>query len=256
MRLRTSSRSVIMIHGFANSSDRARNSYASFVDTVAGTFWPDMPADIVSFFGLQWPGDHPSRIRNVISFPTRIGNATQTGYTLGRYLEAHLSSSKTVVIVAHSLGCRVALACAEYLATWAAPDSGPNVQAVVLLAAAVPVRDAMEPDGQFRLRHAGRYHVHHSRWDVALMLPFTSGNWLYDKAGVAIGRTGGPVGSRWDERLNTRHDHSAYWSAPSSAKAVLDEIHPAATKLLHEVSAEQSRISVPGWELPTSPNEF
>jgi hypothetical protein len=211
--LRASKRAVILIHGFANSAEKANASYADLIREVENSIWPHRIGETLNLFGYHWPGDHPSRFKNTASFSTRIGVAASAGHHLGALLES-LNQRPEVVIVAHSLGCRVALAALDYLN--GGSQSGARVSRVILMAAAVPVNDC-EGTGPFVARHAAHYTVLHSRRDRILQWCFPPGQFLFDEAATAVGRDGEPGGLRWDDRIDTRLGHSQYWSSTVAA---------------------------------------
>lgn len=214
-RLGTSGRAVILVHGFANSEREAEAAYQHHVRELERVMAP-VGLRGVSVFGFHWPGDHPRRIRNVASFSTRIPVAFSAGEKLGRLVE-ELPHWHEVVLVGHSLGCRVVLAALEYLRSRPA-GTGATVPAAFLLAAAVPVGEC-RPAAIFGDRYASEYVVLHSKRDRVLQFCFSPGAWLFDTADSPVGRAGDPA-ERWDRRLQTRFGHSDYWPSAEAAKEV------------------------------------
>lgn len=212
--LRGSSRAYILIHGFANSTAKANESYRSLIREVENTIWPGRIDKRSPIFGYHWPSDHPNRFKSTASFSTRVGVATSAGHHLGALLET-LDSRTEVVLVAHSLGCRVALGALDYLKSGHS-RRGATIRSVILMAAAVPV-DTCSGAEQFAGRYARRYTVLHSRRDRVLQWCFPPGQSLFDRAATAVGRNGGPDGLRWDQKIDTKLGHSQYWSSATAA---------------------------------------
>lgn len=225
-----SKRAVIFIHGFANSEDKAKESYTKMLASlsdVAGSQRLDAYAD---FFAFQWPGDHPFRLLNVPTFGARIGTAGDAGRALAALLGKARSDAQ-IILVAHSLGCRVALAAVAVLAADPPGDgAGINVGRVHLMAAAVPVTECRgEAAYATRAPHC-RYAVYHSLRDKALM-GFIVGQAPFDRPGFAVGFLGGPrpdggEADRWDRRVDTGFGHGDYWPSPSVASDICDDIVP------------------------------
>src|SRR4051794_24091940 len=91
----------------------------------------------ISIWGVHWPGDHESKAVSFAMFNDRIPKA----YTSGQMLSEQWLSDrrgKRIVLIAHSLGCRVALEAVRWLRTHSV--AGVEIDAVFLMAAAVPVR--------------------------------------------------------------------------------------------------------------------
>jgi pimeloyl-ACP methyl ester carboxylesterase len=126
-----------MIHGFANSQAAAEQSYRRLPARLAEYLWSREPAHMADFLGFHWPGNHRLPTVTQLSYASRIPAATNAGQAFGRLL-ATLHPSHEVILVGHSLGCRVLLAALEWMVR--AATSGPRISAAVLLAAAVPVR--------------------------------------------------------------------------------------------------------------------
>lgn len=222
-------RHVILIHGFANSQPDAEKSYGLFRRTLDYVTNTTVPERGIRLWDFHWPGDRPSehklfqKIGSAASYPARIGPAEQSGEALARLLLT-LSRRQEVVLVAHSLGCRVALRCLKYLRELGHAERRVRVTAACLLAGAVP-EQTCRPDQTFGHALAQcREVVLHSGEDTVLRRSFPLGQAIYGESGPAIGSTGGP-GGRWQERRNTHLDHGDYWGDELVAQVVGQLLH-------------------------------
>jgi len=222
VRDRDAERLVILIHGYQNSEDKAGGSYKKFRKLVrsvalggergAGAIWE-----------FHWPGNHTLWPVSVFGYPVRIGAARIAGDLLARRWLADRGSHQSVVLVAHSLGCRVALE-----TVWAILDEqqrgnydGARIEAVFLLAAAVPTR-LCAPGMAFANRYPdSKDHVFFSQNDITLRFTFNPGQYVGSERGVAVGRAGEPR-SRWTTRHDTRLSHGGYWKSQSVAAKVCE----------------------------------
>ncbi|HEY2794737.1 MAG TPA: alpha/beta hydrolase [Micromonosporaceae bacterium] len=248
--LESSRRAVILIHGFANKPAQAEESYARLATALVDALWPTRPQGLATFFGFHWPGNHPFPLVNQLTYSSRIPAATNSGHALGRLL-AHLPRTTEIVLVAHSLGCRVLLATLEWLIT-NEPDTGPRISAAYLLAAAVPVADAVGP-ARFADRYPGaRYEVLYSHRDHALGLAFAGGQALFDHRAEAVGRNGMPDRDRWDRRIDTGLGHSHYWRSPRTARSVAHSLSPFGLHLLPILPADLGIADYVQWVLESN----
>jgi len=246
--LQRTRRAVILIHGFANSQARADESYVRLAAGLADNLWLPRPERLARFFGFHWPGDHRLPVISQLTYSSRVGAATASGHALGRQL-ANLDPDVEVMLVAHSLGCRVLLAAFEWIVEQA-DGAGPRITAAFLLAAAVPVGECVPPE-RFAARHPGvRYVVLHSHRDRALMLAFRPGQFFFDQMAQAVGRYGLPERDRWDQRIPTGLGHSAYWRSPLIAQTVSRALSPFCWHLLPELPQPLGVIEDADWPLP------
>ena len=241
-------RAVIQIHGFANSPDRAEESYGRLATGLVDNLWPTEPDRLAGFFAFHWPGDHRSPVITQLTYASRVSAATASGQALGRLL-ADQPRSTEVVLVAHSLGCRVLLAALEWLLDQEA-GRGPRISAAFLLAAAVPVGECLPPE-RFAARYPdARYVVLHSHRDRALSLAFGPGQFLFDRMAQAVGRYGRPEVDRWDQRVPTGLGHSDYWRSPHVAERVARSLSPFGLHLLPTLPQYTGVIDDAAWPLP------
>jgi predicted alpha/beta hydrolase family esterase len=222
-------RAVILIHGFANSEAAASDSYRELLSGLRDVFWPQPPEHFAEFFAFHWPGDHPSPVHRFASYPARVPVAQAAGERLADRL-ATLRPGTEVILVAHSLGCRVLLTALAQLPGRPVGRRA-RVSAAILLAAAVPVVEC-DPSrrGRFheRLLDVRRYVVLHSRRDLVLALLFKRGQHQFDPetADEAVGRAGRPEHGRWTARIPTGLGHLDYWRSSAAAGQVGRAISP------------------------------
>ncbi len=215
-------RILLLVHGFANSEERAHASYEKFqAALIAATGFSTGTWGMVWEF--HWPGDYPNnKLMSFMTYPARIPAAAHSGDRLARFLHEspYLGRHQNLYIVAHSLGCRVTL---EAILAIDLLDNynGPIIREVVLLAAAVSVLDCAPGSGPFQpLGGHGREHVFYSRRDKALRRStFSLGQRAFGERGNAVGRDGMPV-PRWQSRTSTGLGHPDYWGDRSVARGV------------------------------------
>lgn len=227
---RDARRLVILIHGFNVSEQAARGA---FMDMRAGlrAAIPGGLGKLGAIWEFHWPGDHPSGWVSKGTYPARVYAARDAGRLLAEDWLAQRTQSEKVILIAHSLGCRVALE-----AVWAIrrlrergrPYDGPDVEAVFLLAAAVPV-DFCTP-GHVDMRYGtpltadSKEHVFHSRRDQVLTIPFEAGQGAIPEPGNAVGRRGLP-GNRWSSDWPKRLGHGDYWASREIANDIAGLLH-------------------------------
>lgn len=215
----------LLVHGYANSATGARNSWRAFLDGIAavkiGGWMPRNPT------GVQWPGDEPIVGLNQASYPMKIGVSCEAARRMDVYLRAMAGPDGAPVrlsIVAHSLGCRLAVELLECLAQ--PPGHAVVVDRVVLMAAAVPT-DRVDRGDALRegVDWAGGICALHSEGDQVLRLVFPIGETVGGDGffPTAVGRHGGPAATWLDTQQmahsGTLYGHSDYWAGLESAAA-------------------------------------
>jgi pimeloyl-ACP methyl ester carboxylesterase len=220
-------RHIILIHGFHNSEDRAQKAYAVFLDQMRqvtpvgrlGAIWP-----------FYWPGNHSNRLVSIASYSARVSDATEAGRLLAEYL-AGLRHRPEVCLIAHSLGCRVALETVARIKEVGGDYHGARITQVCLLAAAVPVVRCRSPYAFAAALPKSREHIFHSRRDLALRFGFRPGQGIYGEPGPAVGRDGLPA-KRWTTTTNTQLRHSQYWGSRDVAREIAEHLGLATARRL------------------------
>lgn len=180
--------------------------------------------------GGSWPGDHDNKVVSLLTYGAKVGVAIVAGKTLADGWLALRQAHQRVIIVAHSLGSRVALEAMLALrlddergAARVPPRryAGATVEAVFLMAAAVPVHLCTPHSAYLDLPwRACAEHVLHSRNDSTLRDAFGPGEWTANEHGPAVGLDGDPLG-RWSSQLPpTGLGHSEYWDSKDVARTI------------------------------------
>ncbi|HVZ78780.1 MAG TPA: alpha/beta hydrolase [Gemmatimonadaceae bacterium] len=217
---------VLLVHGYANSANAARESWTAFLQGIADETVGGWQPRVV---GVQWPGDEPLPVLNQASYPSKIGVARESAACVAEWLRSANGpggAPMTISIVAHSLGCRLAVELLERIAD----DPGAYnvvVDRVVLMAGAVPT---VRVDAGHELRDGAEFPhgtcALFSEGDDVLRIAFPIG----ETAGgdgffpTAVGRHGGP-GSTWTAAQQMAHSagglygHSDYWPGREAARA-------------------------------------
>lgn len=214
-----SSRLIILIHGYQNSVADAAKSYGLFRAALRSVLWIDNEEVLGSFWEFHWPGDHPSPVISMATYAVRVPEAKEAGRLLADYLDT-LHDARDVVLVAHSLGCRVALHAATLIHNKRQSYNGPLIGGLFLMAAAVPVDHCHGQAKPYRERAVtGPEVVFHSLHDKALGRAFDSGQKIYGESGDAVGRRGEPA-ERWLQDVDTGLGHGKYWRSFAVAEVI------------------------------------
>lgn len=233
-------RLVILVHGFNTSEQDARDSYKKFLtnlglpgDERIGTWAHGRISR--AFWGFYWPGDHSSRLVSTLNAPQiyaeRRANARTSGESLAELI-LRLSDQQEIILVGHSLGCRVVLEAVRRIAIARkihGRTGGAQVTSVCLMAAAVPTGDCAGDEAPYRARDGEpKELVLFSGHDVVLRPGYGIAEWFYDsQKGPAVGATGLPE-HRWKggpldkNPIDTELGHRHYWDSKRSADYVSD----------------------------------
>jgi pimeloyl-ACP methyl ester carboxylesterase len=212
-------RLTVWIHGFNTSEYSAADTWEisyrqvmeiTKLNRLNGTVW---------FF---WPGDASRNPAfSAAGYFAQIPDAVTAGRLLAQYITSisvHNPGLK-VDLVAHSLGCRVALEAARHLSSTKTP-----VRTLLLFAAAVPEGLCL-PGNQYDGPLAQREQILFSQSDTVLKRWFPLGQALARRTGndiypghltEAVGYRGGPS-DRWKRKQEARdYEHGDYWTGEES----------------------------------------
>jgi pimeloyl-ACP methyl ester carboxylesterase len=204
------------------------------------------------FLAIHWPGDHPlGKVASVLTFSRRVKPADESGVRVASLLEK--SYSRTVIMVGHSLGCRVVLS-----AMAALQGSRARVRAVYLMAPAVPEADCWDDSVYARSNVRGALQiVRSSRKDRVLQQAFRPGMFgargfapgFGRNGGRAVGRACGPPG-RWTGgwwATSTELKHESYWVSQDMARqlAIATGTAHAKTPALRLIRAREIGVRLP-----------
>jgi len=211
---------VVLIHGYQTKPKKAEGRYRDFRDVTRRVAGGGVEA-----FGavrhVYWQGDHPFFPVSFLGFPVRPAVAAAAGRVLAADWFNAWSPNQRVHIVAHSLGCRVALEAAREVEVLRRRGvyKGAKIVGLYLLAAAVPVNLCDDPQIFPRpLDH--NQHVMHSGQDLVLQTLFGPGSRVGNERGPAVGRFGDPTPGRWSTSFPTDLGHGDYWSSSLVAEHI------------------------------------
>jgi pimeloyl-ACP methyl ester carboxylesterase len=213
-------RMIILVHGFDVPQQSAAESLGAFRERLLSRLSGSGGAE-PSVWAFYWPGD-----LSRAAFPAAIPRAELAGERLGELLTT-LDPAQQVVLIGHSLGCRVVLQALHYVADAKAKGrTSADVPLACLLAAAVPIGRCAGNGAPYRREVIkNTVHVLFSRADGTLRSWFRVGQALYENMGEAVGLNGLP-GDRWTDPFDTGLKHKDYWSADTSVNKVAEIIAP------------------------------
>ena len=207
----TASTLVLLVHGYNVTQGEA-------LDEAYGKFLKILPERMnAKFVGILWPGDE--KYFSTLRFPWTIGKAEPSAECIAKFVAeiASGSSAKRIIIVAHSLGCRVML---EMFNKLQEADLGPAViEQFYAMAAAVPVNH-LEENGRYREAEdfIEQKYACFSSSDMVLQLAFRLGNPVAalfgEETGLHFEATGveGEPRDYWTDSFNFNpNGHSSYW---------------------------------------------
>ncbi len=236
---------LLLIHGFANDEAAAFTSYRAFLQNL-GTPWSARSA------GIFWPGDgntiddNATRSRFSLLATFSYSWQPQRAKETARYLSDTLTrackdrqavfarrgrSARPLVIsiVAHSMGCRLALELMSLLRAAIRAGDQLRVRNVSLMAAAVPTYQVgTRGDLELALTTPEKTTVYWSRRDSVLRFAFPLGQVLERpfplgwRNRVAFGLKGAGAGGA--RSVQVELGHSDYWPSATIAADVLDQL--------------------------------
>jgi pimeloyl-ACP methyl ester carboxylesterase len=211
-------RTVLLIHGYNVTDGDAAETLNGFRKTLEN-FAPDLPRNT---FTCTWTGN--MRSLGPAAYPFMLRYAKESATTLLEAIDewyAEPWAAKELIIVAHSLGCRLTL---EMLSAMNSKGRPPSLKklVVILMAAAVPV-EHMELEGKLRdaLDVPDATIILHSQDDGVLRKWFRIGQTVA-LDGVwpeAVGLRGAPQSAAWAQSTPMHaFDHSDYWAELETAE--------------------------------------
>ena len=180
---------LVLLHGYNNSRSVGRASlvrFARFLEAAGVT---------ALMVAVLWPGDGWAK---ALTYPFEGRDADDSADALVVWLRTHVDGSARVSLVAHSLGCRVAMLTAQRFAEWAGPGIA-TLGRVCLMAPAID-NDCLGRAGSTCYRAgtlaAEQLAVLASADDRVLKYAYPLGDlaqtilFFGDRWGTALGRTG------------------------------------------------------------------
>jgi pimeloyl-ACP methyl ester carboxylesterase len=210
---------IILIHGFRNSETDALETYQTFRSHLDGI----SPFLSNKLFYLVWPGDHfggnPIRY-----FDDNVQNALEAGRTLARFMHdliADQASPCQFIIIAHSLGCRLAAEMMRELHR--RNPAACHEFKLFLMAGALPTGDVLTDQASGTgLGVAGYVANLFSPDDRVLRILFPLGEIGGLRLGLEpIGLNGAPVDFGWSERAHMEgFGHGDYWKKMTATEFI------------------------------------
>ncbi|MEM7238892.1 MAG: alpha/beta hydrolase [Pseudomonadota bacterium] len=237
---------VLLIHGFNTTKIEAREGYEAFDDLLKRV----APRLARCLCPVYWPGDSHLKAGG---YPWLVNRAAECGDQLANWLA---SQKGEIIIVAHSLGCRLTL---EALSALASLGGGPKIR-VFLMAAAVPV-ELIRQVGHLRdgLERAESVDVLHSEADGVLAVWFRLGQSLAPGEGQmlpeAVGLRGRPGKDVWTRAAEMPgYSHGEYWIGPRMASHVAHRLGAPVAKPRPVRLTSHNRVAPERPKLPPRPD--
>ena len=148
-------RVILLIHGFNVTEEHGLETYRRFVDRLREMLAIPREGPVADdrLVAVYWPGDADWGFAKPLAYMRSVPRARDIGASLARLLDdAATTGIVEVDIVAHSLGCRLALE--TLLAVHGNPGSRVHIRRIQLMAAAVPTFMFFDDDDVPRLREA------------------------------------------------------------------------------------------------------
>jgi len=221
---------VLLIHGYNNDMEDAVKAYEGFHARQRNLDGDARYGIGRVFVDVYWPGDGAWGIFSFLFYMKSIKHAVTTAGRLAAYLAGRVAATIRVDIVAHSMGCRLAM---ELLRALSAQPSAPGVGRMVLMAGAIPTAMLGLKTPSRRLRPAydavlrEGTHSLYSGSDMVLAYAFPAGQSL---ASGDEGFNPTALGHElWVEPSvplnlgqieNNQADHGDYWGWNTKSKAL------------------------------------
>jgi hypothetical protein len=236
-------RVLLLIHGYNATLCEAGCAFSGFKRFLpavwflrsAALYWPGDAAAPLGRPDARRPRGQITRVLSSATYTFQISTAESAAQILSRAIQARPPEKRALQldVVAHSLGCRLALELLESLAGLPIV-ARPRIRLTALLGAAVPRFTAM-PGGKLHrgAASADRLLVFHSRADPILRFAFPFGQLLEGgfldrlrpNARTAIGRSG--CGPGLPNARNFPQDsfgHSDYWPSEGVALRIAETL--------------------------------
>ncbi|MBR2270644.1 DUF726 domain-containing protein [Sphingobium sp.] len=212
-------RRILLLHGY-NVKERDGQIAMAAMRHALGEGCPSLRSQILT---VTWPGNESwwrggaatyfSKVQVARATGERLRDAMVSDYALGL-------GSRELVIVAHSLGCRVTLEFLKRLDRASRPAMLEKV-VVVLMAAAVPTHlDALFQSAR---DNADEIVILHSTDDWVLRSFFRVGQWLAGEGKLpeALGHAGNPRTPPWSfDQQMVGYGHGDYWTEAVTADVI------------------------------------
>lgn len=206
-------RAIIVTHGYNVDREGAERTYEAFGALLHKNGVTDTSV-LGELVGFLWPGDKNMRIIGSFFYPAEITPAKDSAALLAKFLvnlRGPAGAPIQVVLVAHSLGNRVALELIQEILSQPNHSWG-RIEAICLMAAAVPVRMVDSGGRLFAAARTVRSRTLFAMTDNVLHWAFPTGEWLAGEGWFpqAVGVFGNPA-DLWNEKFDLQpYDHGHY----------------------------------------------
>ncbi len=212
---------ILLVHGFHTSQADAARCFRAFRALLEDA----NPALLSSLRTSYWPG---LLVLGLADYGRALEMARQCALWIVAQIEKWRNESKKdspphIIIIAHSMGCRLVLEALQTMCASGAPERMDRLE-LVLMGAAVP-KDSIGPLGTLkdsvRIIHAA--HVLHSRFDEALGVVFKIGQVGARELGLgeAVGLHGRPFEEKFKHDMaRFRYRHRHYWVRPETVAEI------------------------------------
>lgn len=207
---------VILVHGYNVNKQGARASYSAFTSLLQkyGITTLSTYGQIV---GFCWPGDVNLGIFSGLAYPTEMGAVRASASLLADFLMTLRGPQGLpiqLIVVAHSLGNRLALQLIGNLLQQSNRILWGRIEGLCLMAAAVPVSMVEDVNKLGAAAQASKTRVLFSRNDTVLHWAFPPGETAAFEGFFpqAVGLFGNPV-TAWTSRFDLQpYNHGDYFS--------------------------------------------
>ncbi len=210
------SRLIVLVHGYNVDKQAAQNSYSAFI-TLLEKYGITTLSTYGQVVGFCWPGDVNLGFFSGLAYPREMGAVKASASLLANFLVALKGPQGLpiqVIVVAHSLGNRLALHMVVDLLQQTYRVLWGRIDGLVLMAAAVPVSMVEDVNKLGAAVHASKTRVLFSKDDTVLHWAFPPGETAAFEAFFpqAVGRFGNPV-STWSDRFDLQpYNHGHYFT--------------------------------------------
>jgi esterase/lipase superfamily enzyme len=222
---------IILIHGFNVNANDAKDNYQHMLKQLKKRVPRNFTDGICHFY---WPGHESSAIASEVGYAKQIGKAENAAVMLGDALVKFFDTSPRTqfILIAHSLGCRLALEALKHIVGKNTAFSS-RIRFAVLMAAAVPFSFIQNRYFQINL-YTNRVSCLYSQQDTTLRYLFPLGQTLAME-GVfpkAIGLDGLPLSTWTFGHTDTGLEHRSYWKSSNVANFIASSLGIATKRLL------------------------
>lgn len=212
-------RRILLIHGYNVEERNGQNSMAQLRHALVEGC-PGLEREILT---VTWPGNESWLKGGPAAYFAKVPVARAAGRLLCDALVSEARQGlapRQLVIVAHSLGCRVTLELLRHLDRASRPARIEKI-VVILMAAAVPTE--LEDLLSAAHSNADEIIVLHSQDDTVLQRWFRLGQTVAREGRFpeAVGLAGNPMVPPWSfERRMQGYDHGDYWGGAATADLI------------------------------------